>query len=88
MLEIIKCPYCKNKQAYEHADEFQLCEECGHYFSADLNITVRKIGPENCKCNPEDWRDSVIMPVCDDFQGNYNREDDCYNCYHPKECHR
>jgi len=26
MIEIIKCPYCNNKQAYERNDEYQHCE--------------------------------------------------------------
>ncbi len=87
MIEIIKCPYCGFKQSYEHNDEFQLCEGCGHYFEAFLIIEVYKIGDDNCKCNPEDWADNEIQPVCDKF--SYVDEDDfCLKCHHPKECHK
>jgi hypothetical protein len=88
MIEIIKCPYCGFKQPYEHDDEYQLCEECVHYFEAKLDIKVYKVGSDNCKCNPQDWRDNSIHPVCDIFLGDEFYEDCCDECEHPKECHK
>jgi hypothetical protein len=88
MIEIIKCPYCKNKQSYEHNDAFQLCEECKHYFVADMTITARKVGPDKCKCNPEYWGTNAIPPACSMFIGNDDAESICDICGHDRECHK
>jgi hypothetical protein len=86
MIEIIKCPYCGNKQRYEHADEYQLCEECGHYFEAELDIKVYKVGPDYCKCDPSDWKNNFIQPVCPSYADNGGGI--CLTCEHLPECHK
>jgi len=47
---------------------------------------VRKPG---CNCDPDDWFDAVIPPVCDEYaEGGDEYCDYCNNCEHNKECHQ
>jgi hypothetical protein len=41
--------------------------------------------PNKCKCDPLDWRDATIPPICNYFE--QHSDGTCVNCSHLEECH-
>ena len=47
-----------------------------------------KVVPKGCVCNPQEWFDEVITPICGSFQSLSNDEPElCACCQHERGCH-
>ena len=41
--------------------------------------------PDGCECDPRDWRDGNVSPICNQFLGSHDKN--CEDCEHGIECH-
>ena len=64
-----------------------ICKICGLPRSEHHEFEPVHI-PDGCKCDPLDWRDGKILPVCEKFVYDPNYIGLCLTCEHPEECHK
>jgi hypothetical protein len=53
----------------------------------DELIEKPKIVPPGCLCNPLEWFDGIIDPICDSFAPMEKEPELCVNCQHERGCH-
>jgi len=64
--------------------ESNICRHCGKG-REDHHDFDPYLVPEGCKCDPRDWRDCKVEPVCEAHMGPCDEL--CERCMHPFECH-
>lgn len=65
--------------------KYPICQRCNRPEDEHCPGFDPYIVPDGCQCDPRDWGDNKIKPICARFVGS--PDENCEDCEHHIECH-